>query len=96
MKLGTFVIIFAAMFVAPAHAQVASLPTTFKLSILPEPVSFKELDEADLRWRITERLTFQLNENITVGRISIQPVQSYVGSYTWKRRLLGVSVHWRF
>lgn len=99
MKLCAHIFIAAAIVATPAQAQnkTASFPPNFELlPKAPTWLSSKDIDEKERRYRLTERLVFTVDEHVIAGRVAVEPIQSYAGSQTYIRRVLGVSIRFSF
>lgn len=81
---------------APAYADTTQTPKKIDVAT-PEPfMSFKTLDEMTRQYRLDEKVSFQMNDNLAVGRIPLVPFQTYAGSTTYSRRMVGIQVSFRF
>lgn len=90
------VLILIATMAVPVQAQVASLPNNFELPKPTKLVGARELEETERRYRLSDRFVFTIHDRVIVGRVPVQPIPSYAGSPTYIRRVLGLSVRWRF
>jgi hypothetical protein len=71
-------------------------PKRFTLDMPEEFPTFKELDEIFGNYQTEPKMTLNLTENITVGRIKIEPFEKFATSATKYRQLVGVSVRFKF
>ncbi len=71
-------------------------PKKFNLEIPEEFPTFRELDEIFGQYKSEPKMTLNLTENITVGRIKIEPFEKFATSATKYRQLVGVSVRFKF
>lgn len=89
----------AAIAFQPVYANNADAglqPKKFKVDAPAEFPSFREMEEQAKKREQTGRMVFHLTPNVSLGRVQLQPFQTYAGSYTYTRRLIGVSVHFSF
>jgi hypothetical protein len=94
-KLALAIVAFIAMN-TPAYADTVRVPTTPDVPVTVQTMSFKELDEQTKRYRLDETPSFQLNQYTAIGRIPLVPFQTYAGSPVWSRRMVGVSLSFKF
>ncbi len=81
---------------APAYADTAQTPKKIDVAT-PEPfMSFKTLDEMTRQYRLDEKVSFKVNDYLAVGRVPLVPFQTYAGSTTYSRRMIGIQVSFRF
>ena len=83
----------------PVHANASTdvpQPKRFSLDMPEEFPTFRELDEIFGNYQSEPKMTLNLTENLTVGRVRIEPFEKYVNSSTKYRQIVGVSVSFKF
>jgi hypothetical protein len=94
----TFVIALAmcTALCTPAYADTVEVPVTQAVPVKTQPVSFKALDEELRQYQLNKTVSVKLNEHLSFGRIPLIPFQTYAGSATKLRRLVGLSLRVAF
>jgi hypothetical protein len=80
----------------PAYADTAQTPKKLDVIAPAQFMSFKTLDEMTRQYRLDEKVSFKVNDYLAIGRVPLAPFQTYAGSTTYSRRMVGIQVSFRF
>lgn len=96
MKTIIIAVVYCATLCTPAYADTVEVPTTQVVPVETQPVRFKDLDEKLKQYQLDESVSLTLSKHVSLGRVPLIPFQTFAGSSTWSRRMVGVSVRVAF
>ena len=93
-----YALAIAALFATstPAYADTTPVPKKLDVITPAQFMSFKTLDEMTRQYRLDEKVSFKVNDYLAVGRVPLVPFQTFAGSTTYSRRMVGIQVSFKF